>query len=221
MLAMTAGLILGGLSAFGAFSQSMREGARQRQQAAMLEAQARLERSQAETERQRGLAEEREISSRREEMRRAFRDLQGRNRSLLAAGYTDMYSGSAAQVSEGNIASFAADMGENAYDRAMARWQAAETVKRHNYQAAAHEANASFLQKTAANLGTSLLSAAFAGAGGFTQGYTMAGGSLKNLFSSGKSPAMLPPGLVGPLPGTRAASPGRTAIPWSVQVRKI
>lgn len=182
MFATVLGLITGALGALGSFAQTMSQGNMQRQQAAQLRAQAGMERRQAQIEQAQGQAEARRIEARKSELRRAYRDTEAKNRSLLAAGNVDLYSGSASQVSEGNINRFAADTGENYYDRALALWQAEENAKRLRYQASAHSANASYLNKTAANLGTSLLTAAISGAGGFASGYTMAGGSLKSLF---------------------------------------
>lgn len=186
--AMTIGMLMGGLGAASTVAGSIGQNQQARAQARSLEAQARSARIQGE-------AEAAKIDRQKIQMRRQYEDTQGRNRSLLAAGNVDMSSGSAARTEAGNISRFAADIGDNAYARAMKLWEtkaSEETMK----------AQASNVRKSAPGVLGTLLNAAISGAGGFASGYSMAGGSLRGLFGgetetarqAGKS--LLPPGAV-------------------------
>ena len=175
-------LTVGGLTAAGSLANAQTQAAQQRAQADALQAQSSAARQQAAIQRQKGEIEAQNYDRQRSQLRRQFEETQGRNRSLLAAGNVDMSSGSAQDVSLGNIERFAADVGENAYQKALKEWETAQEVKNLSYQAAALDAQGSYLKKSAGNLGTSLLTA---GLSGLTSGlgtYTMAGGRLSNIF---------------------------------------
>ena len=133
-------------------------------QADALEAQALTTRRQAELQAQKGELEARNIDRQKAKLRREFEAQQGHNRSLLAAGNIDMSSGSAADVAEGNILHFGQEMGENAYDVALKRWETNEQVKAMNYQADVYDAQASYISSSAGSFGTSLLKGALQGA---------------------------------------------------------
>ena len=176
------GLTIGGLTAAGSLASSQAQAAQQKAQADALQAQSSAARQQADMQRRKGEIEAQEYDRQRSLLRRQFEETQGRNRSLLAAGNVDMSSGSALNVSMGNIERFASDVGENAYQKALSLWSSEQQAKNLDWQADIYNAQSSYLNKTAGNLGTSLLTA---GLSGLTSGlgtYTMAGGSLSSLF---------------------------------------
>lgn len=180
--ALSIGLTLGGLSALGSFANSQSQAAQQRAQAAAYATQAEQTRNQARYQQEKGRIEAENIDRQKSQMRRDFEQLQGRNRSLLAAGNVDPTSGSAMDVQLGNIEMFANDIGENAYQKALKEWETREQVKQTQYQADIYDAQSSNLERTAGNIGQSLLTAGLSGASGFLSGYTMAGGA----FGAGK-----------------------------------
>ena len=159
-------------SAMSSFAQSRVQASQARAQAATMEAQGELLRKQASLVQQRGEIEARAIDRRKLELRRAFQDLQGRNRANLGAGFVDMSSGSPFEVSEGNIQRFADDRGENAYAVALKRWETQQQVNAMNYQADMYDAQSSYLSRSGNNLFGSLLQAGMAGFGS----YAMLGG---------------------------------------------
>lgn len=177
-------LTAGGLTAANTFAASRQQAAQQKAQGKALQAQADVARQQAEMTAEKGRIEAEAFDRQKSELRREYEAVQGRNRSLLAAGNVDMSSGSAQDVSLGNIDRFAADVGENAYQKALKGWETAQEVKNLNYQAASLDAQGGYLKKSAGNLGSSLLTA---GLSGITSGlgmYGMAGGRLSSLFGN-------------------------------------
>lgn len=133
-----------------------------------MEAQAQAQRRQADLLQEKGNIEARNIEKQRRQLRRDFEQAQGHNRSLLAAGNVDMSSGSALDVSLGNIDRFVAEVGQNAYDVALKKWETNEQVKQARYQADLYDAQGSYLQSSAGTLGTSLLKGLIQG--GITMG---------------------------------------------------
>lgn len=193
--AMTVGLVMGGLSALGSYAQSEAQAQntkRQMQsQAKMYEAQAKVARNQAEQQRLQGEIDAKQIERNKIKLREAYEKSQSHNRSMLSAGNVDMTSGSALDVSLGNINNFAADVADNAYAKALKEWETLANVNTLNNQANNYDAQASYSRKLASRQNSSwlpsLLTAAISGAGGFAGGYTMAGGSLSSLFDDGIS----------------------------------
>lgn len=172
------GLAMGGLSAATSLLGSARQRSQQERQARALEAQAGEYRRQENLARQKGEIEAANVDRRKSQLRREYEREQSRNRILLGSGNVDMGSGSARDAALGNIDRFAADIGENAYDRALKQWEANENAKTLDYQARDADARANYLRRTASNMGPGLLTAALSGAGGFVSGYTMAGGKF-------------------------------------------
>lgn len=187
MFSMIFGIISGALSAFSAFSAAQQQSARQRNQARMLEANAQITRQNAEREAQAARVEAQQQEREKSKLRREYEDMQARNRLALGAGNVDMSSGSALDVSLGNIQNFSIDMGDNAYAAAMKKWEADETERQGRQSARVMEENASWLKRSSGNFATSLLTAGISGLGGFAQGYSLAGGSLSGLFGAGKA----------------------------------
>lgn len=188
--AATLALAVGGLTGVGSLAASQTKAAQQRMEADALRAQADVSRQQAEMQRRQGEVEAQNYDRQKSQLRREFTATQGKNRSLLAAGNVDMASGSALDVSLGNIDRFAADVGENAYQKALALWSAEQQARTLDAQADIYSAQSSYLRRTAGNLGTSLLTA---GLSGLTSGlgvYSMAGGNIAGLFgTAGKKAA--------------------------------
>ena len=192
MGALTLGLAAGGVSLLTSFAGEQSKAAQQRMQADQLATQADATRKQAKLEGARGEAEAYEQDLQKRRIRREFQDLQAANRVRLGAGNVDMTSGSALDVSLGNINRFADDMGENHYQKALRLWQGGETAKNLRYQADAYDANASYLKRTAGNLGASLLTSLISGASSFGSVYTMAGGKWSDIFTwNNNDPASL------------------------------
>ena len=179
-------LVAGGLTAAGSLASSQTQAAQQRAQANALQAQANASRQQADIQRQKGEIEAQGYDRQREQLRRQFRETQGRDRSLLAAGNVDMGSGSALDVSLGNIDRFAADVGENAYQKALARWDAEQQAKTLDFRADTYDARSSYLNRAANNIGASLLTAGLSGLNSGLRFYRMAGGDLPGLLGKRK-----------------------------------
>ena len=170
--------IAAGISMASGFSGSMRQGAEQRQQAKQMEANSWLARENASRSLRKGYAEAYELDRQRARLTRDFRQKQGINRAALGAGNVDMSSGSALDVSHGNIDAYALDMADNKYAVAMKKWESqAEYANLHN-QADVLEANASYLNRTAPNLLSSIISSALGGIGSGVSAYSAAGGSF-------------------------------------------
>lgn len=182
MFSMIFGLISGALTAFQAFSNSQRQVAQAQNQARVLEANAKLTRQNAAAEAEQARFQAQRQDQEKSRLRRDYNNIQAQNRIALGAGNVDIQSGSALDTELGNIQNFAADMGDNAYAVAMKKWEASERERQGRQSARIMEENASWLRQSSGNTATSLLTGGIAGLGGFTQGYTLAGGSLKKLF---------------------------------------
>ena len=186
------------MSAMSSFAQSRVQASQARAQAASLEAQGDMLRKQASLVQQRGEIEARAIDRRKLELRRAFQDLQGRNRANLGAGYVDLVSGSPLEVSTGNIQRFADDMGENAYAVALKRWETQQQVNAMNYQADMYDEQSSFMDRSANNLIGSLMGAGmsafgtYAAMGGFKDTSTTVAGIGQYGSSGGGSTGVWP-----------------------------
>ena len=180
MWAMAATAILTAASTVMSSEQSRMQ---QQMQGQAMEAQANATRRQAELQQQKGELEARNIEKQKRQLRREFEQTQGHNRSLLAAGNVDMSSGSAMDVSLGNIDRFAAELQQNAYDVRLKQWETSEQVKAMRHQADVYDAQGSYLQSSAGSLGTSLLKGAIAGGASFASMYM--GSGLAAAGSSG------------------------------------
>lgn len=182
MWPMIFGLISAGLTALQGFNSSQAQISQAQNQARVMEANARVARQNAALEAEQANFEARQQDKKKSALRREYESVQAQNRVNLGAGNVEMFSGSALDVAEGNINNFASDMGDNAYAVAMKRWEAAERERQGKQSAHIMEENASWLKQSSGNIFTSLLTASIGGFGGFTQGYTTAGGSLGSLF---------------------------------------
>lgn len=169
-------LAMGALTAATTLVQSEQGRKQQKAQADTAKAQADIQRKQAELAGQQGRIEAENLDQQKSLLRREFNAGQARNRSLLGAGNVDMASGSALDVSMGNINRFAADVGENAYQKALKEWETDYTVKNLLYEADMYDAQSSYLKKSAGNFGTSLLTAGISGVMAGLGTYAMGGG---------------------------------------------
>ena len=176
--ALSSGLVSGGLSALSSLGSGMAQSNRQRQQAKAMEVQAANTRAQAEMERQRGQIEAETIAKQKSRLTKEYQQGQARNRVNLAAGNIDMTSGSALKLQEGNADAYAADVGENEYQRLLKINETNNNFRAMQWQADQFDANASYLKRTAGNLGTNLLTAALAGTASGLTSYIAAGGKL-------------------------------------------
>ena len=176
--ALTSGVVSGGLSALSALGGGLAQSNRQRQQAGAMEVQAANTRAQAEMERQRGQIEAETIAKQKSRLTKEYQQGQARNRVNLAAGNIDMTSGSALKLQEGNADAYAADVGENEYQRLLKINETNNNFRTAQWQADQFDANASYLKRTAGNLGTNLLTAALAGTASGLTSYIAAGGKL-------------------------------------------
>lgn len=165
--------------------QSEQQRMQQETQASALAAQANAQRRQTELQARQGAVEAEEIERQKSQLRRQFEAEQGHNRSLLAAGNVDMSSGSAQDVSEGNIMEFGQAMGQNRYNVALKQWETEENRKAGMYQADLYDAQSSYLKRTAGSFGLSLLKGVLAGGAQFG---TMAAGS--RLFDQPATPTL-------------------------------
>lgn len=193
--AMTVGLLMGGASAAQSLianqQQAQAQASQAKAQKAAYEAQAKNMERQALAEEAKGRVEAEEIDRRKSQMRREFENTQGKNRSLLGAGNVDMASGSALDVSEGNINMFAQDLSDNAYQKALKEWETKNNADALKTQAANARSTGDWYGEQAAKSSSgflpSLLTAAISGAGGFASGYKIAGGTLPDLFKQENS----------------------------------
>ena len=176
--ALSSGLVSGGLSALSALGGGLAQSNRQRQQAGAMEVQAANTRAQAEMERQRGQIEAETIAKQKSRLTKEYQQGQARNRVNLGAGNIDMTSGSALKLQEGNADAYAADVGENEYQRLLKINETNNNFRAMQWQADQFDANASYLKRTAGNLGTNLLTAALAGTASGLTSYIAAGGKL-------------------------------------------
>ena len=176
--ALTMGLVSGGLSALSALGGGLAQSNRQRQQAGAMEVQAANTRAQAEMERRRGRIEAETIAKQKSRLTKEYQQGQARNRVNLAAGNIDMTSGSALKIQEGNADAYAADVGENEYQRLLRINETNNNFRTAQWQADQYDANASYLKKTAGNLGTNLLTAALSGVASGLTSYIGAGGKF-------------------------------------------
>lgn len=197
--AMAIGLGLGGLTAATSFASAEKSRSDQLARASQAKAQAAAIRAQAASDKRAGELEAYGIDRQKSRIRREFQEVMGKNRASLGAGNVDLSSGSALDVAYGNIDNFASDMGDNAYRRALKLWETEARDQTARYQADVQDASATYLQRTAGSIGTSILTGLLSGAGGFASGYSLAGGSLKNLFSFGSGGGIetIAPGSAG------------------------
>ena len=178
---MKAVLALGAMAVMAAgqaFMQAEQQRAARQAQANSAQAQAQTAannalaaQQQADLALQKGEAEKRRIDTERDTASRDYQAQAAAQRSLLASGNVDLASGSAADSLLGNAAIYGEDAAANRHNWALADWQAGENARQallqadaFNAQSQGYSRQASWLSKSAGNIGNSLLSAGLAGA---------------------------------------------------------
>ncbi|MFI3271243.1 MAG: hypothetical protein R3Y11_03930 [Pseudomonadota bacterium] len=176
--ALIVGIAAGALTAAESFISSEATRKSQQYQADVYAANADAYRSQAELTRQQGEVAQNKIDDEKTQLRRDYNSAQGQNTSLLAAGNVVLDSGSALDTLTGNADLFAADVGENRYNRQLAGWEAENSARQLDYQGDVADAQSSWLNKTAGSLGMSLLSGVVSGGIAGVSSYMLAGGTF-------------------------------------------
>lgn len=198
-MGLTFSILAGGLSALSSLSGSMQKAQQQRYQADVAEANAQAMRRQAVVEGEKGRIKTENIDRQKEQLRRQYADVQGKNIASLGGAGVDIGSGSALDTLQGNAAGFAQDVAWNNYEKELSKWETNEAVKSANFQADQYDAQSSWLKKTAGNLGTSLFTAGLSGLGtglsvyGMVNGWASGGGdaaSAGQSFVSGSGKIM-------------------------------
>ena len=169
-------VVVGSLAALSSLSQTNAANAQAKYQQSQAEANAAAARNQATITAQKGRIEAENIDREKQALTRQYADAQSGAVANLGALGVDMSSGSAANVLQGNANTYAADVGDNRYQKSISQWVTNENVKAQEANAANYDSAASYYGSTVKNLGQSLLTA---GVSGLTSGmgaYSMAGG---------------------------------------------
>lgn len=180
--AMTAGLIAGGLGAGTSLLNSALSANQATINSRAQQANASAMRQQAFAMAKAGQMEAENLDKERSRMRAQYEKLQGANRVTLGVGNVDASSGSALAIADANANAYAADLGDNAYSRALKLWETKTAVQNTLAQANNMSTIASYQRRAANNLLPTLLGAGLAGGTMFIGGYKEFGGELKNLF---------------------------------------
>lgn len=183
------GLLGAGLGMAGSVAGSLSENQQKLAQSERLDAQAKALRQNARANRLASQAEAESIGERKSKLRREYEAMQGRNAVRLGAGNVDLASGSAMDVAAGNADIFAQDVAENSYQKMLRIWEGENQSVALENQARQANAQSDYLSDSASYVAPTLLKAGLAGAGGFLQGYSLAGG---NLFGKGAEQALSP-----------------------------
>lgn len=173
--ATTLGLAMGGASALSSLVGGIASSNQQAAQAAAQQANANNLRAQAKMQEEQNQVELEANDKQRHKLRQQYEQAQGQNRVNLGAGNVDLSSGSAMAVQDANADAFAADVGENAYQRDLKEVEGQNKVKNTLYQADVAEAQADYLSNQSSSFVPTLLNTALAGASGFMTGYSFGG----------------------------------------------
>lgn len=182
MGAMTFGLASAGLAMMQGISSAEARRLDARKQASFMEAQAANTRARGEAEQRRAEIEAASIERRKSQLRREYQQTASHGRSVLGAGNVALDSGSALDAQIGDINNFAADIGENAYEKALRRWEGQNANINAQNEANNTLAQASWLKNSAGTIGSSLLTGALTAIPAFAQSYNLAGGKFSSLF---------------------------------------
>lgn len=169
------GLVMGGVSAAGSLMSGLAGSAQQSAQASANRQQAEAMRMAAKSQAEAGRTQAESIAERKSQLRRDYEQLQGRNAASLGQGNVDLSSGSAMDVALGNAENFSQDVGANAYEVALKKWETRNQVMQTNAQANQLDSMASWQERVSRNLTPSLLGAGLAGVTGFMGAYGRGG----------------------------------------------
>lgn len=160
MFPLIMGIVQAGLGLLQSVGGSISQ---QRQQAKQLRTQAAFLRNKQKYDQAQARVDADNIGRNRSRLTEAFRETQGANRVKLGAGNVDMASGSALDVSLGNINRYAQDVADNSYSRAVRLWEASENDRNLQWQIDAANAQSSYLKKSAKEMEGTLLDLALPG----------------------------------------------------------
>lgn len=170
-------VVLGLISAMSAFQNAEAQRRQQEYQADVARNNALAKEQQADIVRKQTEAKRLAKDNEKAKLKRQYTEAAGTNVSLLAAGNVAIVEGSSAlDLMEGNLNTFADDMGELEYQKALDTWEGERSASMLDWEAKSLRGNASFLDSTAGSVGQSLLTAGLAGVSAGGSAYAMAGG---------------------------------------------
>lgn len=187
-MGMTLAVVAGSLAALSSLSSSNAANAQAKYQQSQAEANAAAARNQAQITEQKGRVESENIDREKQALTRQYADAQSGAVANLGALGVDMSSGSAANVLQGNANAYAADVGDNRYQKAYSQWETRQNVNAQLTAADNYDNAASYYGSTVKSLGQSLLTAGVSGLASGLGAYSMAGdgnGFWSKLFSGG------------------------------------
>ena len=188
-MGMTLAVVAGSLAALSSLSSSNAANAQAKYQQSQAEANAAAARNQAQITEQKGRVESENIDREKQALTRQYADAQSGAVANLGALGVDMSSGSAANVLQGNANAYAADVGDNRYQKAYSQWETRQNVNAQLTAADNYDNAASYYGSTVKSLGQSLLTAGVSGLASGMSAYSMANG-LGWTGSSGSSGAL-------------------------------
>jgi len=157
------------------FSQMEGQRRQAEYQAAVGRQNAIAKRQQADLVAKKTVIEQRAKDIEKRNLTQEYKHATGLNRSMLLSGNVDITSGSPLSFLEGNYNRFADDLGELEYQKELIGWQGQRESQILNWEGDVADNNASYLQKTAGSIGTSLLTAGLMGGASGLGAYMMPG----------------------------------------------
>lgn len=176
---------MGAMSMISSMQKGNEANAQAQYQQSQMEANAQAARNQASITAQKGRVEAENIDREKSALTRQFADAQSGAVANLGALGVDMSSGSAANVLQGNANAYAADVGDNRYQKAYSQWETRQNVNAQLATAQNYDNAASYYASTVKSLGQSLLTGGMSGIASGLGAYTSMGGSFSGLFGGG------------------------------------
>ena len=178
-------VVMGAMSMVSSLSKNSEANAQAKYQQNQMEANAQAARNQASIAAQKGRVDAENIDNEKQALTRQFADAQSGTVANLGALGVDMSSGSAADVLQGNADAYAADVGQNRYQKAFSQWETRQNVNAQLTNAQNYDNAASYYASTVKSLGQSLLTSGMSGLTTGLGAYSMMGGSFSGLLSGG------------------------------------
>ena len=178
-------VVMGAMSMVSSLSKNSEANAQAKYQQNQMEANAQAARNQASIAAQKGRVDAENIDNEKQALTRQFADAQSGTVANLGALGVDMSSGSAADVLQGNADAYAADVGQNRYQKAFSQWETRQNVNAQLTNAQNYDNAASYYASTVKSLGQSLLTSGMSGLTTGLGAYSMMGGSFSGLLSAG------------------------------------
>lgn len=176
--------IIAGITAIGAFASSEQQRVQRQQQANQLEAQAAQLNADMQTRQANAEIEQANLDLNAREMRRRYNQEYGNNINLLGAGNVDISSGSALSLLEGNALSFASDIENNKYQRALASWSAKNDINAMRTQQENLYETADWYSRSSSSMLPSIMNGLLLGGLSFGSNYLAMGGKMFNSSGS-------------------------------------